>query len=160
MPVTLPNLDDRRYADLVEEARGLVVANAPALTDHNPSDPVITLTELFAYFTEALLYRVNTVTDANRGKFLRLLNGPDRPVPTDSAALDAEVQRTVLDLRRADRAVTIEDFELLATIADDKRRNPDIIELPIWFSLRCPRRKATHAGCPARCSRADDCSQL
>jgi hypothetical protein len=130
MPVTLPNLDDRRYADLVEEARGLVVANAPALTDHNPSDPVITLTELFAYFTEALLYRVNTVTDANRGKFLRLLNGPDRPVPTDSAALDAEVQRIVLDLRRADRAVTIEDFELLATIADDKRRVARAVCLP------------------------------
>ena len=33
MPVTLPNLDDRRYADLVEEARGLVVANAPALVE-------------------------------------------------------------------------------------------------------------------------------
>ena len=37
MPITLPNLDDRRYADLVEEARDLLVANAPALTNHNPS---------------------------------------------------------------------------------------------------------------------------
>ena len=45
MPITLPNLDDRRYADLVEEARDLVVANAPDLTNHNPTDPLITLTE-------------------------------------------------------------------------------------------------------------------
>jgi hypothetical protein len=122
MPVMLPNLDDRSYADLVEEARGLIVANAPSLTDHNPSDPVITLTELFAYFTEILLYRVNTVTDVNRRKFLRLLTGPDGPVPSDPAALDAEVQRTVLDLRRVDRAVTAEDYELLATIADGEGR--------------------------------------
>ena len=85
MAITLPNLDDRRFADLVEEARGLLVANAPALTNHNPSDPVITLIELFAYFTEVLLFRVNTVTDANRATFLRLLNGPDWPAPGDRA---------------------------------------------------------------------------
>ena len=33
----------------------------------------ITLTELFAYFTEVLLFRLNLVTDANRVAFLRLL---------------------------------------------------------------------------------------
>jgi Baseplate J-like protein len=118
MPITLPNLDDRRYADLVEEARGLLVANAPDLTNQNPSDPVITLTELFAYFTEVLLYRVNNVTDANRVKFLRLLNGPDWPTPASRAELDAEVRRTVLELRRADRAVTAADYELLARTPD------------------------------------------
>lgn len=122
MPITLPNLDDRRYADLVEEARDLLVANAPALTNHNPSDPVITLAELFAYFTEVLLFRVNTVTDANRRKFLRLLNGPDRPIPASRAELDAETRRTVLDLRRTDRAVTAADFEFLAVAADPAGR--------------------------------------
>lgn len=122
MPITLPNLDDRRYADLVEEARDLLVANAPALTNHNPSDPVITLAELFAYFTEVLLFRVNNVTDANRTKFLRLLNGPDWPIPTSRAELDAETRRTVLDLRRTDRAVTAADFEFLAVAADPAGR--------------------------------------
>src|SRR4051812_22626145 len=122
MPITLPNLDDRRYADLVDEARGLLVANAPALTNHNASDPVITLTELFAYFTEVLLFRVNNVTDANRAKFLRLLNGPDWPTPATRTDLDAEVRRTVLTLRQTDRAVTTEDFETLARIADPKGR--------------------------------------
>jgi len=126
MPITLPTLDDRRYADLVEEARGLLVANAPALTNHNASDPVITLIELFAYFTEVLLFRVNNVTDAHRVKFLRLLNGPDwpgpdRPVPK-GAELDAEVRRTVLELRRTDRAVTAADFESLARAADPAGR--------------------------------------
>lgn len=118
MPITLPNLDDRRFADLVEEARDLLVANAPALTNHNPSDPVITLVELFAYFTEVLSYRTNTITDAHRATFLRLLNGPDWPTPATRAGLDAEVRRTILDLRQTDRAVTAADFEFLARAAD------------------------------------------
>lgn len=122
MPITLPNLDDRRYADLVDEARGLLIAHAPDLTNHNPSDPVITLTELFAFFTDVLLYRVNNVTDANRAKFLRLLNGPDWATPASRVELDAEVQRSILALRATDRAVTADDFELLARLADDKRR--------------------------------------
>jgi hypothetical protein len=126
MPITLPNLDDRRFADLVEEARGLLVANAPALTNHNPSDPVITLIELFAYFTEVLLFRVNNVTDAHRTKFLLLLNGPDWPMkdrdpPMSRAELDAEVRRTMLELRRTSRAVTTADFESLAREADPAR---------------------------------------
>lgn len=122
MSITLPNLDDRRYADLVEEARDLLVAHAPALTDHNPSDPAITLIELFAYFTEVLLFRANTVTVANRVKFLRLLNGPDSPTPDSPAALDAQIRDTVLGLRRTDRAVTAADFEFLALAADPAGR--------------------------------------
>jgi hypothetical protein len=122
MSITLPNLDDRRYADLVEEARELLVAHAPALTDHNPSDPAITLMELFAYFTEVLLFRANTVTDASRVKFLRLLNGPDWPIPTSRAEIEAQTRNTVLQLRRTDRAVTAADFELLARAADPAGR--------------------------------------
>lgn len=118
MTITLPNLDDRQFSDLVEEARDLLVANAPALTNHNPSDPVITLIELFAYFTEVLSYRVNTITDAHRATFLRLLNGPGWQTPATRAGLDAEVRRTILELRQTDRAVTSADFEFLARAAD------------------------------------------
>lgn len=118
MPITLPNLDDRRYADLVEEARGLLVANAPDLTNHNPSDPVVTIAELFAYFTEILLFRVNNVTDAHRVKFLRLLNGPGWIPPASRAELDAEVRRSVLQVRTTDRAVTAADYVSLAVAAD------------------------------------------
>src|SRR5262245_51525635 len=115
MPITLPNLDDRSFADLVEEARGLLVASAPDLTNHNPSDPVITLTELFAYFSDVLLFRVNNVTEASRRKFLQLLNGV---APAPDADLDAEERRTVLTLRQTDRAVTAADYESLARAAD------------------------------------------
>ena len=99
MALTLPELDDRTFDDLTEEARSLLVTYAPALTNHNASDPLVTLTELFAYLTDVMLFRLNTVTDANRTAFLRLLNGPDWQAPTDHAGLDAEVRRSVNLLR-------------------------------------------------------------
>ena len=51
MPLDIPNLDDRRWADLVEDARALIPRQAPRWTDHNAHDPGITFIELF----EALL---------------------------------------------------------------------------------------------------------
>jgi hypothetical protein len=122
MALTLPDLDDRTFADLTEEARSLLVTYAPELTNHNPSDPLVTLTELFAYLTDVMLFRLNTVTDANRTAFLRLLNGPDWQAPASHAELDAEVRRTVNVLRSVDRAVTTADYEALALAADPAGR--------------------------------------
>ncbi len=112
MPLQLPNLDDRRYTDLVTEARRLIPIHDPDWTNHNPSDPGITLLELFAYLTEALLYRLDRVTAENQRKFLKLLNGPDW---TPSPDLTADIRATVLAVRARERAVTAADFERLAT---------------------------------------------
>mgnify|MGYP000965497100 FL=1 len=90
MPLTLPNLDDRRYTDLVDEARALIPTHAPEWTNHNPSDPGIMLVELFAWLSEMLLYRLNRVTDENTRNFLRLLNGRGwQPSGTTAEALAA-----------------------------------------------------------------------
>jgi len=72
MPIPLPNLDDRRWTDLVEEGRALIPVYAPEWTDHNPSDPGITLLELFAFLTETLLYRANRISDRQRRRMLAL----------------------------------------------------------------------------------------
>jgi hypothetical protein len=111
MPLQLPNLDDRAYADLVEEALGLIPRYAPEWTNYNPSDPGITLIELFAYVTDMLLYRLNRVTEAQVWGFLRLLNGPQWVAP---ARLDEAMQKTVEQLRQPQRAVTSRDFVELA----------------------------------------------
>jgi hypothetical protein len=117
MPLKLPQLDDRRYADLMEEARRLIPVHDPDWTNHNPSDPGITLLELFAYLTDMLMYRVDRITDEQRRVFLRLLNGPDwQPGPD----LDADLRASVLALRAQERAVTATDYERLAT--DDFNR--------------------------------------
>src|SRR5580765_6174544 len=73
MALPVPNLDDRRFQDLVDDAKRLVQQKCPEWTDHNVSDPGVTLIELFAWMTEQLLYRLNRVPDKNYVKFLDLI---------------------------------------------------------------------------------------
>ena len=68
-----PNLDDRSFQSLVDDAKRLVQQNCPEWTDHNVSDPGVTLIETFAYMVDQMLWRLNRVPDRNYVKFLDLL---------------------------------------------------------------------------------------
>ncbi|MBM4394492.1 MAG: putative baseplate assembly protein [Deltaproteobacteria bacterium] len=71
--IPTPKLDDRTFKDIVEEAVRLIPQYCPEWTNYNPSDPGITLIELFAWMTEMVLYRLNRVPDKNYLSFLNLL---------------------------------------------------------------------------------------
>lgn len=73
MSLPSPNLDDRRFQQLVDEAKRYVQQRSPEWTDHNVSDPGVTLIETFAYMVDQLLYRLNRVPDRNYSAFLDLL---------------------------------------------------------------------------------------
>jgi Baseplate J-like protein len=82
MPLLLPNLDDRTWADLADEGRALIPVYGPEWTDHNASDPGITLVELLAWKTEMDIYRLNQVSDEQRLRFLDLVGvKPKGPQP-------------------------------------------------------------------------------
>lgn len=117
MPLTLPQLDDRAWNDLVEESLALIPSLSPDWTDFNASDPGITLVEMFAYLTETLLYRVNQVNDPNKRAFLKLINGPTWD---PSADLGRDIRSTLGRLRHCHRAVTAQDFESLAMEVNDQ----------------------------------------
>ena len=68
-----PSLDDRRFQQLVDDAKRLVMRTCPEWTDHNVSDPGVTLIETFAFMTDQLLYRLNRVPDRVYVKFLDLI---------------------------------------------------------------------------------------
>jgi predicted phage baseplate assembly protein len=68
-----PRLDDRGFQDLVDDAKRLVMRRCPEWTDHNVSDPGVTLIETFAYLTDAMLYRLNRVPDRLYVKFLEMI---------------------------------------------------------------------------------------
>lgn len=87
MPITLPQLDDTTYADLVAEALRRVPRHAPEWTDHNPSDPGITLIELFAWLSEAQIYRLDQITAEHVRKSLALLGTAPRAAQAARAAL-------------------------------------------------------------------------
>ena len=73
MALPSPNLDDRRFQQLVDEAKRYVQQRSPEWTDHNVSDPGVTLIETFAYMVDQLLYRLNRVPEKNYAAFLDLI---------------------------------------------------------------------------------------
>ncbi|MFI8519484.1 putative baseplate assembly protein [Streptomyces sp. NPDC085481] len=88
MALPSPNLDDRRFQQLVDEAKRYVQQRAPEWTDHNVSDPGVTLIETFAYLVDQLLYRLNRVPDKNYLAFLDLLGIQLFPPSAASAEVD------------------------------------------------------------------------
>ncbi|HUZ69155.1 MAG TPA: putative baseplate assembly protein [Candidatus Saccharimonadales bacterium] len=137
MTLPVPNLDDRRFQDLVDEAKRMVQQRCPEWTDHNVSDPGITLIETFAWMTDQLVYRLNRVPDRLYVKFLELIDvrlfppTPARAALTFWLAAPAEsAQRVAVNTKAAtirtetDKAIvfsTVEDLEMvpcsLASIA-------------------------------------------
>ena len=116
MPLRLINLDDLTWEDLTAEARSLIPAQSREWTNHNPSDPGITLVELLAYISETLLYELNRISGNNVTAFLRLINGPGWK---KTKTLAEEKRAAVLNLRHPHRAITGEDFEKLALAVND-----------------------------------------
>jgi len=118
MPIPLPQLDDRRYDDLVEEMRALIPRYAPEWTDHNASDPGIMLVELFTWLTEAIIYRLNRVPVSSELRFLELLD-PEvykeiiskQPSAEQQEELASAFNQATRKIHSPWRAVTIKDFE-------------------------------------------------
>ncbi|HEU5090512.1 MAG TPA: putative baseplate assembly protein, partial [Roseiflexaceae bacterium] len=73
MPLPTANLDDRSFQDIVDQAKRMIPQYCPEWTDHNVSDPGVTLIELFAWMTESLQYRINQVPEKMYLTFLNML---------------------------------------------------------------------------------------
>ena len=90
----VPNLDNRTFDDLVEEARARVPRYTSELTDFNPGDPAFALIELNAWMTDLLLYRLGRVSELHYLKFLELVGIELRPALPASTIIVIPVQST------------------------------------------------------------------
>ena len=86
MPLPAPNLDDRKFQDIVDEAKRLIPRYCPEWTNHNVADPGVALIELFAWMSEMVLYRVNQVPERLYVHFLNLVG--IEPFPPSVARVD------------------------------------------------------------------------
>src|SRR4051812_23817670 len=82
-----PQLDDTRWSDLVEQSRALLPAYAREWTDHNVSDPGITLLDLFAWFAEMQVFQLDQVPERHRRAFLALAGVAAEPPRAARAVL-------------------------------------------------------------------------
>ncbi|MBZ5558149.1 MAG: putative baseplate assembly protein [Acidobacteriia bacterium] len=94
MPLPTPILDDRSYQQLRDELIRRIPVYAPEWTDHNASDPGITLIELFAFLGENLLYRFNQIPEATKLAFLKYLQIPLRPATAARAMVTIKTSGT------------------------------------------------------------------
>lgn len=107
------------FDELVQQGLSMIPAYAPDWTNHNPSDPGITLIELLTYISEVLIYRALRTTPDAKLHFLRLLAGHavsySDLVGQPTYVIDEAVRVRVKELSQANCAVTATDFERLAT---------------------------------------------
>ena len=100
----LSNLDDKKWDDLVQEARILLARYGKDWTDHNVHDPGITFIELFAWLAEMQIYQLNRITDANYEKFLKLVG--ICPADAESARVDINFNGATVEIKAGDPFVT------------------------------------------------------
>jgi predicted phage baseplate assembly protein len=86
MPLPAPQLDDRKFQDIVDEAKRLIPRYCPEWTNHNVSDPGVALIELFAWMSEMVLFRVNQVPERLYVHFLNMVG--IEPFPPSAARTD------------------------------------------------------------------------
>ncbi|MGK5732751.1 hypothetical protein [Streptomyces sp. URMC 124] len=81
--VPVPDLDDLRFQPLVDAAKRALPERVPEWTDHNVSDPGITLIEACAERADQLSYRLDRMTGRQRSALLRLMG--ITPLPASPA---------------------------------------------------------------------------
>lgn len=93
MPLRPPNLDDRRFDDLVAEARRLIESSCPEWTDLSPGDPGMVLLEVFAHLTEVMIYRLNRLPEKAYVEFLQLIGVKLQPPAAANVTLQFSLAR-------------------------------------------------------------------
>ena len=166
MTSIVPNLDDRTFEQLVEEARGLIPEIAPEWTDHNVHDPGISVIELLGFLVEQQIYRVGFVGPSMREAFTRLMGIAPRaaeparfdiwPIPGIAApALDLadRFALTTRDLPDAQFMLDGDTRLVDAEVINLRRQNADGSVKPLGNGLierRSPLLvRATQAGGPS-----------
>jgi len=124
MALPTPNLDDRKFQDIVSEARRKIPLYCPKWTDYNLSDPGITLIELFAWMTDIMLFRMNKVPDKNYIKFMELIGvhlQPPKPASVDLTFRLSAAQNDTVTIPKGTQAGTVRtEMQEAVTFSTDR----------------------------------------
>jgi len=98
MTLPMPDLDDRRFDDLVAELQARLQNQLPELNQLAPGDPAYALVDMFAWLAETVIYRANRIPERQHRAFLNLLQMPVRPArpARGLVSIDTKYERTEL----------------------------------------------------------------
>ena len=145
MAIQLPDLDTKTYEEISREMVASIPKYTNKWTNHNPSDPGITILELLSWIAETTLYRMNVIPHESYVIFLRYVAGASGIDEVERLLKDPhqdKYQRKILEflkeieeghdktiqqiktesllfLKSRYRAVTEDDFRQLAIEATD-----------------------------------------
>lgn len=143
MSLPAPNLDDRKFQDIVDDTKRQIGRRCPEWTDHNVSDPGVTMIELFAWMTDMMLYRLNQVPERNYIKFLEMVGvslEPPAPAQTD---LRFRLSRAIQDVEGEEAfEQTLRARETVA--ATIRTENDPAIEFTTDADIRMVRPRLSH----------------
>jgi predicted phage baseplate assembly protein len=126
----VPNLDDRRFQDLVDEAKRMIPSLLPEWTNHNVADPGVALIELFAWMSEQVIYRLNQVPERLYVDLLNLLDVHPFPAAAAQAPvtfwLAGVPDQTVVVPAGTEIATTDRDGVVFATVDTLRIVQPEI----------------------------------
>ena len=120
MALPIPNLDDRTFKDLLEEAKLKAQQICPDWDLDSVSDPGVVLLELFSYLTEIMLYRVNKIPEKVYVEFLQLMG--IQLQPPSSASVKLKFYRN----RMLESRVTIPKGTRVTTVRASGSENPPV----------------------------------
>ena len=86
-------LSDAVLRKIIEDVRLHLGTKAPGWSDRSESDPGITLIELFAFLTEALLYRANLIPKRSSKYALRLALAALSVIPKNQLCCECHSKR-------------------------------------------------------------------
>lgn len=69
------NLDTKTFEDIRDEMVASIQKYTDTWTNHNPSDPGITILEMLSWISETTLFRINRIPEESYTNFLRLVTG-------------------------------------------------------------------------------------
>ena len=142
MSLPSPHLDDRTFQEIVDDSKRRIGLRCPEWTDHNVSDPGVTLIELFASMTEMMLYRLNQVPEKNYIKFLEMLGVTLEPPVPAQAELVFRLSRPIEDAESAPE----HRLRAVETVAATMRtENEEAVEFVLDEDLRMARPRLAHA---------------
>jgi predicted phage baseplate assembly protein len=159
MSIPVTNLDDRKFQEIVDEAKKLIPTYCPEWTNHNLSDPGVALIELFAWMTEMTLFRLNQVPDTFYSRMLNLVGFETFPATAARTDLtfwlvDAMPEPVVVPGgTQVSTAGQVGASRVFTTLGDLRIVQPELIAgltstgpeafTDVWDELRIPTRAVT-----------------
>ncbi|MGB9927639.1 MAG: hypothetical protein ACPK85_04470 [Methanosarcina sp.] len=130
MSIPLPNLYTKKFNDISDEMLAAIPKYTDKWTNHNPSDPGITILEMLAWIADTTLYRIDRIPEETYITFLRLVAGAAGSEDVDNLLKKLDLDQKS-DLDHSHKKI----LTLLKEVEDGKEKTVEEIKAAVLVFL-------------------------